>query len=35
MSERIVTQHDPSALVVLPVMLESVMALRNQGLQSP
>jgi hypothetical protein len=35
MSERIVTQHDPSALVVLLVMLESVMALRNQDLQPP
>jgi hypothetical protein len=35
MSERIVAQHDASALVVLRVMLESVMALRNQDLQPP
>jgi hypothetical protein len=33
MSERIGAQHDASALVVLPVRLESVMALRDQDLQ--
>jgi hypothetical protein len=33
MSERSGAQHDASAPVVLPVMLESVMALRDQDRQ--